>query len=198
MQERQLWLLRHGATAWALNGRHTGSTDLPLLPQGEQEAQELQPVLKQVPFAAVFCSPLNRARRTCELAELGQQAVLLEELREWNYGNYEGLTTPQIQQSVPDWSIWSHGCPGGEDAATVQKRCGAVIDHAMAIQNEGAVALFAHGHLLRALAGTWLGIGADGGRLFGLDTGSICVLGHEHHLRVVKRWNAPAGAWFRP
>ena len=196
MQERQLWLLRHGATAWALNGRHTGSTDLPLLPEGEQEAQELQTVLKQVPFAAVFCSPLNRARRTCELAGLGQQAVLLEELREWNYGHYEGLTTPQIQQSVPDWSIWSHGCPGGEDAATVQKRCCAVIDHAMTIQNEGDVALFAHGHLLRALTGTWLGLGAQGGGLFKLSTGSICVLGLEHGQRAVSRWNAPTSGAF--
>jgi len=198
VQERRLWLLRHGATEWALSGRHTGSTDLPLLPQGEQEARGLQSVLSRVAFAAVFCSPLQRARRTCELAGLGHRAALLEELREWNYGRYEGLTTSQIQQSSPSWSIWSHGCPEGEDAAAVQKRCSAVIERAMAVADAGDVALFAHGHLLRALTGTWLGIGASGGGLFRLGTGSISVLGCEHQQRAVTHWNAPAGAWFTP
>jgi probable phosphoglycerate mutase len=169
-----------------------------LLPQGEQEAKGLQTVLSQVAFAAVFCSPLQRARRTCELAGLGHRAELLEELREWNYGRYEGLTTSQIQQSSRRWSIWSHGCPGGEDAADVQKRCGAVIERAMAVADEGDVALFAHGHLLRALTGTWLGIGACGGGLFRLGTGSISVLGYEHQQRAVTHWNAPAGAWLPP
>lgn len=181
-----------------MNGRHTGQTDLPLLPQGEQEAKVLETVLSRVRFAAVFCSPLQRAQHTCHLAGLGQRAVLLEDLKEWNYGRYEGLTTPQIQQSCPRWSIWSHGCPEGEDAAAVQKRCSTVIDRAMAIPGNGDVALFAHGHLLRALAGTWLGIGACGGGLFRLGTGSISVLGHEHHQRVVKHWDAPAGDWFMP
>ena len=198
VQERRLWLLRHWATEWALSGRHTGSTDLPLLPQGEQEAKGLQTVLSRVGFAAVFCSPLQRARRTCELAGLGHRAELLEELREWNYGRYEGLTTSQIQQSGRRWSIWSNGCPGGEDAAAVQKRCSAVIERAMAIADEGDVALFAHGHLLRALTGTWLGIGACGGGLFRLGTGSISVLGYEHQQRAVTHWNAPAGSWFSP
>lgn len=198
MHERQLWLLRHGATEWALNGRHTGNTDLPLLPQGEQEAKELKTVLMQVPFAAVFCSPLQRARRTCDLAGLGHRAELLEALREWNYGRYEGLTTREIQQANPGWSIWSDGCREGEDAAAVQKRCSAVIERVMAIPDPGDVALFAHGHLLRALTGTWLGIGACGGSLFRLGTGSICILGHEHHRRVVKQWGAPAGHCFKP
>ncbi|WP_115019892.1 histidine phosphatase family protein [Synechococcus sp. UW140] len=196
MQERQIWLLRHGATEWALNGRHTGKTDLPLLPEGEAEARKLAKVLPNVTFAAVFTSPLQRAQRTCEIAGLGSRAQVLKELTEWNYGDYEGLTTTQIQRSVPDWSIWSHGCPGGEDAAGVQGRCEQVINQAMAVKGEGDVALFAHGHLLRALTGSWLGLGASGGGLFRLATGSICVLGYEHHHRAVSRWNAPADGCF--
>ena len=107
MNTRQLWLLRHGATEWALNGRHTGSTDLPLLPEGETEAKGLAPVLSQHSFTAVFSSPLQRARRTCELGGLGDKVVVVEALQEWNYGDYEGITTAEIQRSVPDWSIWT-------------------------------------------------------------------------------------------
>ena len=195
-QERQLWLLRHGATEWARNGRHTGSTDLPLLPDGEQEAQRLGPVLQAQRFAAVFTSPLQRARRTCELSGLGAQAEVMDALLEWNYGDYEGITTAAIRQTVPDWTVWSHGCPGGEDAAAVQARCERAIKQALAVKGEGDVALFAHGHLLRALAGTWLGLGATGGRLFKLNTGSICVLGFERGSRAISRWNAPTDGTF--
>ena len=198
MNSRQLWLLRHGATEWALNGRHTGSTDLPLLPEGEEEARGLAPVLTRQHFAAVFSSPLQRARRTCNLGGLGHQMQILQGLIEWDYGDYEGITTAEIQSKVPDWSIWTHGCPNGEDAAAVQARCQQVIDRAMAVAAPGDVALFAHGHLLRALTGTWLGIGASGGGLFRLGTGSISVLGCEHQQRAVTHWNAPAGAWFTP
>jgi len=108
---RQLWLLRHGATEWALNGRHTGSTDLPLLPEGEAEARALGPVLSQQQFAAVFSSPLQRAQRTCELAGLGDQMQICDDIIEWNYGDYEGITTATIRETVPDWTVWSHGCP---------------------------------------------------------------------------------------
>ena len=111
MASLQLWLLRHGATEWAVNGRHTGSTDLPLLPEGEREAQALAPVLARQTFAAVFSSPLQRARRTCELAGLGDQAQIEPDLKEWGYGDYEGLTTPEIRTHVPGWSVFSHPAP---------------------------------------------------------------------------------------
>jgi len=195
-EHRQLWLLRHGATEWAKNGRHTGSTDLPLLPEGEEEARQLAPVLESQTFAAVFSSPLQRARRTCELSGLGEQAQVMPELLEWNYGDYEGVTTPEIRETVPGWTVWSHECPNGEDADAVQQRCEIVINRALEVAEPGDVALFAHGHLLRALAGTWLGLGAVGGRLLKLGTGSICVLGFERENRAIVRWNAPAGGRF--
>ena len=190
MTSRQLWIIRHGATEWALQGRHTGSTDLPLLPQGEKEAKALAPVLKGVRFAAVLSSPLQRAMRTCALAELEMPAEILPELIEWNYGNYEGITTAEIRQTVPEWTIWDQGCPGGENATAVQDRCERIIQHALGISNKGDIVLFAHGHILRALTGTWLGLGAAAGRLFRLDTGSICILGFEREQRVITRWNA--------
>ena len=193
---RQLWLLRHGATEWARNGRHTGNTDLPLLPEGEDEARLLAPVLSQQHFAAVFSSPLQRARRTCELGGLGSSMTVMQELLEWNYGDYEGITTPEIQRTVPNWSVFTHGCPNGEDDQAVQKRCETAIGIAVNAPGVGDVALFAHGHLLWALAGTWLGLGAVGGRLLMLSTGSICVLGFEHGNHAIVRWNAPADGRF--
>lgn len=196
MAERQLWLLRHGATEWALNGRHTGTTDLPLLPQGEQEAEALAPILSSRSFAAVFTSPLQRARRTCELAGLGQNAEIVEDLKEWNYGDYEGITTKEIRQTVPGWTIWTHGCPGGEDGQAVQSRCQLVIERALAAPGPGDVALFAHGHILRALSGTWIGLGAAGGKMLILGTASISILGFERESRAISRWNAPTGGKF--
>ena len=189
---RQLWLLRHGATEWALNGRHTGSTDLPLLPEGEAEARALSPVLSQQHFAAVFSSPLQRARRTCELAGLGDQMQICDDIIEWNYGDYEGITTATIRETVPDWTVWSHGCPKGENAQQVEVRCANAISTALAVPGEGDVALFAHGHILRALAGTWLGLGAAGGQLLRLGTASVSILGWERETRAIQRWNAPS------
>ena len=188
---RQLWLLRHGATEWALNGRHTGSTDLPLLPEGEAEARALGPVLSQQTFAAVFSSPLQRAQRTCELAGLGDQMQICDDIIEWNYGDYEGITTATIRETVPDWTVWSHGCPNGEGAPQVEARCTTAISTALAVPGEGDVALFAHGHILRALAGTWLGLGAAGGQLLRLGTASVSILGWERETRAIQRWNAP-------
>ena len=196
MAERQLWLLRHGATEWALNGRHTGTTDLPLLPQGEQEAEALAPILSSRSFAAVFTSPLQRARRTCALAGLGRNAEIVEDLKEWNYGDYEGITTKEIRQTVPGWTIWTHGCPGGEDGQAVQSRCQLVIERALAAPGPGDVALFAHGHILRALSGTWIGLGAAGGKMLILGTASISILGFERESRAISRWNAPTGGKF--
>ena len=195
-EHRQLWLLRHGATEWARNGRHTGSTDLPLLPEGEEEARQLAPVLTSQTFAAVFSSPLQRARRTCALSGLGERMAVMPELLEWDYGDYEGITTAEIRRTVPSWTVWSHACPNGEDADAVQQRCEIVINRALEVAEPGDVALFAHGHLLRALAGTWLGLGAVGGRLLKLGTGSICVLGFERENRAIVRWNAPADGRF--
>ena len=189
---RQLWLLRHGATEWALNGRHTGSTDLPLLPEGEAEARALGPVLSQQQFAAVFSSPLQRAQRTCELAGLGDRMQICDDIIEWNYGDYEGITTATIRETVPDWTVWSHGCPKGENAQQVEVRCANAISTALAVPGEGDVALFAHGHILRALAGTWLGLGATGGQLLKLGTASVSILGWERETRAIQRWNAPS------
>ncbi|MFZ4803832.1 MAG: histidine phosphatase family protein [Synechococcus lacustris] len=188
-RSREIWLLRHGATEWSRNGRHTGSSDISLLPEGEAEARALAPLLAGQHFAEVWVSPLQRARRTCELAGLGGQAQLNENLREWNYGNYEGITTAEIRQTVPGWSVWSHGCPGGEDAAAVSQRCEALIAQLLSVG--GDVAVFAHGHLLRSLAGSWIGQGAVGGKHLALGTGSSSVLSFERENRVILRWNVP-------
>lgn len=188
-KSREIWLLRHGATEWSRDGRHTGSSDIPLLPEGEAEARALAPLLADQHFAEVWVSPLQRARRTCELAGLGAQAQPNESLREWDYGSYEGITTAEIRQTVAGWSVWSHGCPGGEDAAAVTQRCEALIAQLLAL--EGNIALFAHGHLLRSLAGTWIGQGAVGGKHLALGTGSHSLLGFERENPVILRWNAP-------
>jgi len=188
----ELWLLRHGATAWSRNGRHTGRTDLPLLPDGEAEAASLAPALAAVGFDAVLVSPLQRARRTCELAGLGAAAQVTADLGEWDYGDYEGVTTAAIRAEQPGWTLWRDGCPGGEQAAQVQQRCERVIARALALGPTPRVALVAHGHILRALAGTWLGLGPAGGALLSLATGTFSVLGREREQAVLLRWNAPA------
>ena len=189
----ELWLLRHGATEWARSGRHTGRTDLPLLSEGEEEARRLAPLLASRRFDAVLVSPLQRARRTCELAGLGARAEVCDDLREWDYGAYEGITTAEIRRTVPDWTVWSHPCPDGESAAMVEERCQRLI--ALALERlgpEGRVALFAHGHILRSLAGCWLGLGVAGGALLVLNTACVSVLGQERQQRALLRWNAPA------
>ena len=192
MPPPELWLLRHGATAWAREGRHTSHTDLPLLPEGEAEARALAPLLAQQPFTAVLCSPLQRARRTCELAGLATGAQIEPDLCEWDYGAYEGITTAEIRRTVPDWTVFSHPCPGGESAQQVQQRCERVIAHALHLAGpEGRVALFAHGHVLRCLAGCWLGLGSGGGALLVLGTATVSVLGFERQQRALLRWNAP-------
>ena len=194
MPSPELWLLRHGATAWARDGRHTGRTDLPLLPEGEAEARALAAGLERQAFQAVLVSPLQRARRTCELAGLGAGAQVCEDLREWDYGAYEGLTTAEIRRTVPGWTIWSHPCPEGETMAAVEDRCRRVIDRALTLAGtEGRVALVAHGHILRSLAGCWLGLGPAGGALLVLDTATVSVLGQEREQRALLRWNAPVG-----
>jgi probable phosphoglycerate mutase len=183
----ELWLIRHGETAWSLSGAHTGTTDLPLTAVGEAKARGLGAKLAGHDFALVLTSPMQRARRTCELAGLGAQTQIDQNLSEWNYGAYEGLTSADIHRTRPDWSPFRDGFPGGETIDQVASRAEAVIARALAAN--GNVALFAHGHILRVLATRWLDLPPADGRLFALNTASISKLGYEHETRVITRWN---------
>lgn len=185
----ELWLVRHGPTEWSEAGRHTSSTDLPLLPAGEDAAGRLAPALADQSFALVLTSPLGRARRTAELAGFADAEVDAD-LAEWDYGEYEGLTTARIRESVPGWTVWSHPTPGGESAAEVAARSDRVVERVRAAH--GPVLAFAHGHSLRVLAARWLGLDATQGRLLRLDTATVSVLGWERETPVIARWNAPA------
>ncbi len=183
----EVWLVRHAATEWSRDRRHTGRTDVPLLPEGREHARSLAGRLSQVGFDAVLCSPLSRARETCELAGLAEGMRLDDRLMEWDYGDYEGRTTADIREERPDWYLWTDGCPGGESPGEIQGRVDAVIADVLAM--DGRVALFAHGHVLRALAARWIESPvATGGRL-ALSTGATCVLGFEREVRVLWRWN---------
>lgn len=183
----ELWLVRHGPTEWSRAGRHTSVTDLPLLPDAEQEARDLADRLGRTDFGLVLTSPRLRARRTAELAGY-PEAEVDDDLAEWAYGDYEGLTTPQIREQVPGWTVWTHPSPGGEGAADVAARLDRVLERAAA--SAGPVLVFAHGHSLRVLTARWLGLAAEDGRLFRLDTATVSVLGHERETPVVLRWNA--------
>ncbi len=185
----EIVLARHGETEWSRDGRHTGRTDVPLTDLGRREAELLRGALAEWSFARVLSSPLERARETCRLAGLGDLAEITEDLLEWDYGDYEGITTQQIREQRPDWYLWRDGCPDGEDAASVGARVDRVISAVEGV--DGAVALFAHGHVLRVLAARWLGLGPESGALLALGTGTLSVLGYERETRVVRRWNAP-------
>jgi broad specificity phosphatase PhoE len=184
-----VFVIRHGETAWSLSGQHTGTTDIPLTANGRLAAQRLRPVLAQERFALVLVSPLQRARETCDLAGLGAGAVVDPDLMEWNYGEYEGLTPAQIHERAPGWLLFRDGCPGGEAPQHVGARADRVIARARAV--DGNVALFAHGHILRVLAARWIGLSAGDGEHFLLDTGTVSVLGHYHTTTAIKVWNAP-------
>jgi len=183
----EIWLIRHGETEWSLSGQHTGRTDLPLTAAGERHAAEIGRYLGGRPFALVLTSPLQRARETCKLAGYGDVAQLEPDLQEWDYGAYEGRTSAQIQESVPDWTIWMSPVPQGETIQQVAVRATRIIERAS--KAGGDVALFAHGHLLRILTACWLGLPPDDGKLFALGTASIGVLGYERDTRVIARWN---------
>ncbi len=183
----ELWIVRHGETEWSRSGRHTSTTDVPLTPVGEQAALGLGPRLAEVTFDRVLTSPRSRARRTAELAGFGD-AEVTDGLSEWDYGDYEGITTPQIRETVPGWTVWSHPCPGGESAEQVSSRLDAVLETVRAV--DGRVLVFGHGHASRALASRWLDQPVTEGRLFKLDTARISVLGYERESPVVARWNA--------
>jgi probable phosphoglycerate mutase len=183
----QLWLIRHGETEWSRSGAHTGRTDLPLTDTGRARAEAIGRFLKGRPFALVLTSPLSRARDTCRLAGYGEAAQIEPNLREWDYGDYEGRTTPDIRRERPDWSLWTDGVPNGESIAQVAQRAQAVIEKAF--NAGGDVALFAHGHILRILTACWLGLPANDARLFALATASLSVLGFERDTRVITLWN---------
>jgi broad specificity phosphatase PhoE len=195
-----LILLRHGQTEWSLAGKHTGRTDIPLTPRGEASAAMLAPMLARRKITAVFTSPAQRAMRTAELAGLasGDRDIKQDpDLWEWDYGGYEGKTTQQIQQERPGWYLWRDGViPGdaehpGETVEQVGARVDRVLERARALLGDGDVALVAHGHVLRALTARWLGLPPSDGRLFQLDTGTVCTLGTEHHEPVIQTWNVP-------
>jgi broad specificity phosphatase PhoE len=183
----QLWLIRHGETAWSLSGRHTGRTDIPLTPRGVQQAELLSRRIAGKPFGLVLTSPLIRARETCRLAGHLTGAHVDSNLVEWDYGALEGRTTPDIQKEIPGWSIWNGPVPGGETAEEVGARADRVIARAQAAASN--VAVFSHGHLLRVLAARWLRLPAVDGRYFALDTASLSTLGHERDLPVIRSWN---------
>lgn len=183
----ELWLIRHGETEWSRSGRHTGVTDIDLTPDGEEAARALRPVLAGTPFDQVLCSPRTRARRTAELAGL-TDPVIVEDLVEWNYGDYEGRTRIDIHKENPDWSIWTDGAPGGENPAEVAARVERII--ARCRSAAGRSLLIAHGHILRALAARWIGQPVSVGEHLPLDTATVCVLGYDRGTPTIDRWNA--------
>ena len=188
----ELVLVRHGETEWSRIGRHTGRTDVPLTELGRREAASVGARLAGRRFTRVLTSPLARAAETCRLAGFGDQAELDAELLEWDYGAYEGLTTPEIRVERPGWTLWQDGVPGGETLDEVGARADRVL--AELAMTGGEVLLFSHGHLLRVLAARRLGLDASFGARLALDPATISELGHEHELPVVRRWNELCGA----
>jgi broad specificity phosphatase PhoE len=185
----EIVLARHGETEWSRDRRHTGRTDIPLTENGRRQAAILGDALAGRSFERVLSSPLSRALDTCRQAGLGDQAELTADLYEWDYGEYEGITTAEIRTRRPGWNLWRDGCPGGETADDVGRRVDRVLDSLAGL--EGDVAVFAHGHVLRVLTARWLGLGPEKGALFKLDTGTLSVLGYERETRAITRWNAP-------
>ena len=183
----EIWLVRHGETEWSSTGRHTSVTDLDLTDEGVEVAGALRPALGLVDFDHVHTSPRLRARRTAELAGF-PDAQVDDDLVEWAYGDYEGITTEEIRKTVPGWTVWTHPVPGGETAEQVTTRLDRVVARARAV--EGDVLVFSHGHALRALAARWIEQPVDEGRFFKLDTATVGILGYERDTPVVLRWNS--------
>jgi broad specificity phosphatase PhoE len=183
----ELILVRHGQTEWSANGRHTSRTDLPLVDSGRERAKSLARALTGRSYALVLISPLRRARETAELAGFEGAADICEDLHEWDYGEYEGLTTPEIRAQRPDWNLWSDGCPGGESPGQVGDRADRVLERAGAAA--GDVLMFAHGHILRVLTARWLDMAPGAGARFALGAGALSRLGFERETHVVQEWN---------
>jgi broad specificity phosphatase PhoE len=188
----EILLIRHGQTEWSRDMRHTGRSDVPLTAEGKRQAEALRPVLEARGLDRVLTSPLARAVETCRLAGAGDRTQTRTDLLEWDYGEYEGLTTVEIRGRRPDWSLWRDGCPGGETAADV----GARVDRVMAElrELEGDAAVFAHGHVLRVLGARWIGLGPEGGARLYLATATVSVVGYEREIAVIRAWNSPAAA----
>lgn len=184
-------LVRHGETEWSASGQHTSRTDLPLVETGREQARALAQTLRGRTFTLVLSSPLKRALETCRLTGFGDVVEPREELHEWDYGEYEGLTTPQIKDRRPDWSLWRDGCPGGESPDQVCARADRLL--ASLVEVDGGVLMFAHGHILRVLSARWLDMPVSAGARLLLGAGALCVLGHERDTRALERWNEIPG-----
>jgi len=184
-------LVRHAETEWSRARRHTGRSDIPLTDSGRTAAAGLRERLAHCQFERVLCSPLTRARETCELSGFGALAEQRADLLEWDYGDYEGLTSAEIKRQRPDWKLWRDGCPGGESPEHVGARADRVISELRAAR--GTVAVFSHGHMLRALGARWVGLEVARGANLGLATGALCLLSHEHEEPVLARWNDIGG-----
>lgn len=186
----EIYLIRHGETEWSLSGQHTGLTDIPLTKQGEQQARQLEERLRGVSFTEVLSSPLQRARHTCELSGFGGKARIESKLSEWDYGDYEGRTSTDIRSDRPAWKLYQDGCPGGESVAQFCSRVDTVL--ADIRRREGRIAIFSHGHFLRALAVRWIDLRIREARCFSLDPASISRLAYEHSAidaPVITTWN---------
>ena len=180
-------LVRHAETEWTLSGQHTGSTDIPLTDRGREAAAALAGPVSAWSFGRVLCSPLRRAVETCSLCGLGDRAERDELLVEWDYGDYEGLTSAEIDRLRPGWSLWRDGCPGGEQPAEIGARADRVVAELLA--GPGPVAVFSHGHFLRVLGARWIELAPAGGGRLGLSPGSLSLLGFEHEARILAAWN---------
>jgi broad specificity phosphatase PhoE len=191
MRRMEVVLVRHGETEWSRDGLHTGRSDIPLTEDGRRQAERLRDALGEWTFTRVLASPLSRALDTCRLAGFGDRVELSDAVLEWDYGDYEGLTTAQIRETRPGWNLWRDGCPGGETVAEVGARVEPVVTELKASQ--GDVAAFAHGHLLRVLAARWIELPPEAGARFWLATATISVLGFERETAVIRRWNAVVG-----
>jgi probable phosphoglycerate mutase len=182
----KIYLLRHGETEWTISGRHTGVSEVPLTTHGEAEARALGKLLDGVSFQRVLSSPRERARRTCDLA--GLRAEIVDDLREWNYGEYEGLLTREIRERRPDWKIFDHGCPGGESPQQISERADRVLASVRAM--DGNIALFSHGHFTRVLTARWVELPVSGAQILASSTGSMSILGFASGPRpVIQLWN---------
>lgn len=190
LKPKEIWILRHAATEWSGNGRHTGCrSDIPLTADGRQSAAKLSHVVANIPFECVLVSPLNRTIETAELAGLGDRMILEPDLREWDYGEFEGVTTADIRKQYPDWTVWQGPLPGGESPQQVAERAKRVIGKLS--RYSGPVAIVSHGHYSRIFAATWLGLAPTAGAALRLDTGTYSVVGWEHEYPTILRWNVP-------
>jgi broad specificity phosphatase PhoE len=186
----ELVLIRHGETEWSLDGRHTGNSDIPLTEVGRGQAESLRDALRSRRFERVVSSPRQRSLDTCRLAGLGDRVEVMDDLAEWDYGEYDGITTRQIREGRPDWVLWRDGCPGGESPDQVGARADRALTELGGV--EGDVAVFSHGHFLRVLAARWVDLETAAGAKLALDVATLSVLGFEHEVdRVIAAWNAP-------